>query len=959
MQSFLEQLADYHIQNHLTELSDICFVFPGRRAGLFFNRHLSQKINAPIWAPKTLTISELFNSITPIPVCDNISLVFRLHQCYQKIMKSDISIDDFIPFGEMLINDFNDIDKYLANPKKLFANLADIKALEDDLSYLNQAQIEAIRSFWSSFDIQKLSKHQEEFINTWENLFELYTSFRNELNNDGEAYEGMIYRMTAERIQNEKIFETPYKRIVFAGFNALNDCEKVMFNFLKIHKKASFFWDYPQWIMEQSTGGPFKNSGVEHEAVRFVKQNILDFPAPDNWQSPNPEQLPPITITSAPNDLVQAQIANKFFSNASVNPNITEENLALILADENQLFAALHAVPMEINSINVTLGYPLKSTPAYGLIENILTLQKSARTTKEGKTWFYHRPLLALLRHQYMTIVMGEKKGDLIQQIIASNHIFVEKDSLGDSDLTNLIFRKIETVSELTQYLSDLLLHVFKQLEKKENTEFEREFVFHLYTVVKRLSDIIAYQKYQPSPDTWLLLFRRIAEQETVPFKGEPLSGLQIMGLLETRALDFDKLIILSMNEGVFPRTSPPNSFIPYNLRKGHNLPTIDNQDAIFAYYFYRLINRASEVKLVYSTTKTVTGEGEMSRFLQQLYYEYPGEVKIETAIQQVNIPVYQKIEASKTPDVISIINQWITEAGQSLSPSALSTYIECPLRFYFKYIARIKEPDIIGEDLDPRVFGNLFHQILEKIYTPFSGQTINATDLQAILNNEGSIIETMNDVFVANIPFIREKSTVFADLQGKNSLIYEVLFKYIKQFLRKEMEATPFKLVSLEEVVNTKLTLSNGLVVNLGGTIDRTDIRNHTLRIIDYKTGQAGQTIKDVSELFDAEKHSSCKAIFQTLLYSLMASEKNRNLPIAPGVISVKHLFSKEFSMDLYLKPDKNHTEQITLELLKDSFTKHLNQLLLSLFDKEQPFTQTTCEKSCEYCLFKEHCMK
>lgn len=958
MQSFLERLADYYIQNHLTELSDICFVFPGRRAGLFFNRYLSQKVTKPIWAPQTLTISELFGKLTPIPVSDNISLIFKLHQCYRDTMPSDISIDEFLPFGEMLLNDFNDIDKYLAHPEKLFTNLADLKALEDDLSYLTPEQIEAIRTFWSSFDLKKLSKHQEEFVNTWEKLFQLYSVFNQQLLNDQEAYEGMIYRATAERIDREKSIDLPYLHVVFAGFNALNACEKKLFHYLKIQHKTAFFWDFPQWIMDQSRDGAGNHSPADHEAIRFVKQNLYDFPQPDDWESPGADELPAITITSAPNDQVQAAIAHDFLKD-SQGTKPSEEKMALILADENQLFAALHAIPEEINNINITLGYPLKSTPAYGLVENLLTLQKTARTTRQGKTWFYHRPLLALLRHQYMASVMGETQGELIRKMVSSNQIFIEKEFLEHTSFTSLVFRKIETTSDLTNYLNDILLHVFGELEKKEDSEFEREFVFHLYTVIKRLSDILAHQQHQPAPETWLVLFRRIAEQETVPFKGEPLSGLQIMGLLETRALDFDKLVILSMNEGIFPRSTPPNSFIPFNLRKGHGLPTIDNQDAIFAYYFYRLINRAREVRLVYSTTKTVTGEGEMSRFLQQLYYEYPGEVKVETAVQNVTIPGAQKLEASKTPEVMKKIESWLAGGPQALSPSALSTYIECPLRFYYKYIAGIREPETIGEDLDPRVFGNLFHQILEKLYGPYTGSTITAEQLKKLAGNESFLKETMNDVFVANIPFIRQKSTIFNDLQGKNSLIYEVLFKYIRQFLGREMEATPFYLVSLEEKVQGEIALSNGIRVQLGGTIDRTDIRDNALRIIDYKTGQAGQSIKEIAELFDTEKHSSCKAIFQTLLYSLIVEPDNHGKLIAPGVISVKHLFSKEYSMDLLLKKDKNSVEPITLNLVKGDFTLLLDHLLSTLFSQEVPFSQTTHEEACNYCLFKEHCMK
>ncbi len=959
MQSFLEHLAEYHIRNNISALNEYCFVFPGRRAGLFFNKFLSQKIQEPVWAPKTLTISEFFGLLTPNIVSDSLSLVFRLYLCYKKVMKSDITVDDFLPFGEMLLSDFNDIDKYMADAEKLFVNLADIKSMEDDYSYLSEEQVDAIRTFWSSFNPHKLSQHQKYFVNTWENLFELYYEFNRELNLAGEAYEGMIYRTVANRVTKNKTLDIPFQHIVFAGFNALNSCEKIVFNYLKIHKRASFFWDYPQWVMDLDKKLKFGRHINYHEAISFVSQNIIDFAPPDDWVNPNPDGLPVITISAAPNDMVQAQISYNFLNKTDTTDTITNEKTALVLADEGQLLSVIHSIPEKIEKVNVTLGYPLKSTPAYGLLENILALQKSARTTKEGKTWFYHRPLLSLLQHQYMGLVIGESTDKIINQLVESNQIFVLSESLGKSDKMKSVFRKIESPELITDYLRDILFIVYQSLKKNNNTEIEREFVYHLYTILNRLNDIISSQEFRPSPETWLTLFKRIAEQQTVPFKGEPLSGLQIMGILETRALDFDKILIISMNEGVFPKSSAPNTFIPFNLRKGHGLPTKENQDAIFAYYFYRLINRAKEVNLIYSTTKTVTGEGEMSRFLQQLYYEYPGSLTISQTVQKVNIQQPVVLFASKKGEIIEKIKQWTIPGKSSLSPSALSNYIECPLRFYYKYIAVIKEQDTINEDLDPRVFGNLFHQIIETLFSPFKGQTIAKEELQNLLVSEDKIKAIMIKTFKKNKLHLDYNLSIFSDLQGKNSLIYEVLYKYIKQFIRKEMDRTPFKLINLEKKVPNIYCLEYGKTVNLEGTIDRIDLQDDIFRIIDYKTGNTEQVIKDISDLFDTKKHTNLKAIFQTLLYCLIISDEYPDKEIAPGIISVKKLFSDSYSLDIYLKEDKKQQAHLTLKLVKEPFKKLLNNLLKEILDTDKPFEQTSNPDNCRNCLFTNHCFK
>jgi len=954
MQNFLNNLAEYHIQNHSDKISDICFVFPGRRAGIFFKKYLKEKVDKPIWSPPVLTISDFFTNLSGMYSSDNITLLFRLHSCYCEVTGNAVSIDEFLPFGTTILNDFNDIDNYMVDAEVLFSNMLEYKMLEDDFSHLSKEQIEAIKTFWSSFDPQKLSQHQDEFLKIWDKMFELYKTFKQKLTDSSEAYEGMLYRAVSEKIKSERFVEMPYKHVVFAGFNALSRCERVLFNILNLQGKASFFWDYPQWLIDMDKNSPQNHPG--HEAITFIKQNLMDFPSPKAWKTPAGDSLPVITITSTPNDLVMAQIAASQIIKDNLPKNDTEaEKIAVVLADETLLFPVLDSISADIKSINITLGYPVKHTPAYTLIENILNFQKTTRTTKEGKTWFYHRTLTALLRHQYISRILGETCNSLINRIIASKQIYIEKDSLLPDNQVAMILSKVDSINELTTYLENILYQALNSLSGDKNLVLEHEFVFHIQTIIRRLTDVLNEHNQHPTPETWLALFKRLAEQTSVSFKGEPVKGLQIMGIQETRMLDFDKIIIPGMNEGIFPKTSQPDTFIPFNLRKGHDLPTIENRDAIFAYYFYRMINRVREINLVYSTSKTTICEGEMSRFLQQLYYEYPGEVKMEHVSQSPKtrkiIPVY----AEKDDNVIKLMQKW--EKDSILSPSALSVYIDCPLQFYYLYVANIRESEEIVEDLDMRTFGNMFHQTIELIYKPLIGKNVTASDIKSILDNENEIKKCTNTVFERNIPFVKQVSETFIDLQGKNSLVYEVIIKYIKKFLEHEIENTPFKLVDLEKRVSMQYKISDEKTINIGGIIDRIDIKNNRLRIIDYKTGKTVHQIKSIDDLFDPQKHSDNKAVFQTLVYSFIEAQTNSDIEIIPEVISVRKLFGDNFLSEITLKPDRNEGETITYNLVKEDFKRCFYLLVRELFSPDIQFRQTECKKTCEYCLFSEHC--
>ena len=1010
--------------------------------------NVSGKANRQAYmGPQDIDDQRLFGHLDSTPIPDNITLVFKLHESYCKISEKDISIDDFLPLGEMLLNDFNDIDNYMANPREVFANLAAIKNMEMDYSHLTENQIEAIRSFWNTFDPERLSQQQTGFLSVWDKLGDLYNHFRASLTEQNMAYGGMITRSIAEKVRNDRSLDIPFKHVVFAGFNALNKCERTIFNYLKIQQKATFFWDYPQLLLTEKQDPSNPVMKVMHEGGLFMKQNIYDFPSPENWEDPFNTDAAEIVITAASNSLVQAGAVYDFLEQIATqkqsgtpDSEIPKVDLrtAVILADEQQLFPVLSSIPPQFSPINITLGYPLKSTPAFALAEILLAMQNNCRETREGKTWFYHRDVTALLQHQYILGILGQSALELSRRLIRYNSPFIEGGLLQENSLCSKIFRKAGDVNELTSYLMDILTLIYRYLRGSDNyngnklatiesglrngqspvqgtlfeeisgqelasgdedgksahiqnssvgkelndisaagTEgnigslqqpsdieeldvhgekkaLEMEFIYYLYTTVKRLSDILSKLPVQPNPTTWQSLFRKLAAFQSVPFNGEPLKGLQVMGLLETRALDFENLVIIGMNEGVFPKSSPPDSFIPYNLRKAFDLPVIDNQDAIFAYYFYRLIHRARKIRLVYSTTGAGAEEAEMSRFLQQLYYEYPGKIIMETPMQKVSVPAIKELYAEKDKSVMAQLSRFLENGQARLSPSAMSDYLECPLRFFYKHVARIREADSISEDLDPRIFGILFHRIMEQIYSPHKGKVVQKENIELWLRDKDKIREVMNSAFEEQVPFIRQSGSEFVDLQGKNILIYEILFRYVVRFLEMERDQAPFRLADLEEKVAIIHAVNEKLKVNLGGIIDRTDEKEGITRILDYKTGSASNSASRLEDLFTQEKHGDKKAIFQTLLYSYIKSVLAGHDSIEPGIIPITKIFDKNFSSSITI--DK---QPVIFGSVKAEFLERLNQVLEELFNPTIPFMQTRVEKNCNYCLFRQHCFK
>ena len=957
MDTFLKHIATDLFTRYGEKISDLCIVFPNRRASLYFKKYLSELTNKPIWAPATTTINELMQEISELNIADNIKLLFELYTIYKQVKKSEESFDDFYFWGEMMLNDFDDIDKYLVNPEDIFKNLKSLKSIQDQFNYLSDEQIEAIKQFWKSFDIDKQSEHQDDFIRIWNVLLDIYKLFNKKLNQLGIAYEGMIYRFVADKIKGNEKIELPHSKYIFIGFNALNNCEKKLFNYLQNNSLADFYWDYDESYINNEY----------HEAGFFLRQNIQNYKQPANFLTQDIfkslSKQKKIDIISVPSDIGQAKVITQILQESKGNHTESPNKTAIVLADEDLLVPVLHSIPDSIDKINVTMGYPVSNTPIYSLLEHVIELQRNSKESKSGIT-FYHKNVLAILNHQYVNTQFEKKANSLLQFIKTNNRIVITRDELSTCEFFNVIFTKINTYLELSEYMLNILHQVYNSLKKSgdENTihttSLEKEYIYHIYLSINRVKDVLHEQKIEIKMETYIRLIRKIIRNLRVPFTGEPLSGLQIMGILETRLLDFENLFITSLNEGILPKTEASLSFIPYNLRRGFGLPTIEHQDAIYGYYFYRLIQRAKNITLIYNSSSNGMQTGEMSRFLYQLKFESEHEINEKSLRYDINITQAKEIIIGKTNEIVQKLNKFIPSKGgeKYLSPSGLSTYLRCKLQFYFRYIAELREQDDITEEIDAPLFGNILHESMDLLYKDFVGIELTNEIIQKLKKDKTRISEAIDHAFEKE--YFKSGKVNYS---GKNIIIREVIEKYINQILRIDEKITPFKILSLEDTYQIEVPITNNgstETVKLGGKIDRVDELNNNIRIIDYKSGGDKLEFNNIKSLFSDEKKNQNSVVFQTFLYSKFYKEiKNPVQNIIPGVYSVRKIYNNNF--DYRIKQKENRTETIidNYSLVVNEYTERLTQLISDIYNPETTFSQTEETRNCEYCEFRKIC--
>lgn len=875
MKPFLYQVASLFYEKWGAEVSRLAFVFPNRRTGLFFQKYLSEVADIPLFSPTILTINDLFIQLSGKQSADRISMLFTLYDIYIRQSGSTETFDEFLYWGEMLLNDFDDIDKYMANARMLFSNVTDLREIENDFDFLSDEQIAAIRSFWSSFYPRGDTPNQQQFLAVWQVLYDLYEEFRATLAAEGKGYEGMIFREVVESMERGESPDLPYEQIVFVGLNALSVSEERFLAQLQKRKIADFYWDY---VSDKVTD-------PDNKASYFVSRNRKSFPS--SMKLPPEEKVKTeIEVIGIPSGIGQAKHVYTLLSDWCKEAEMSSEEAlrtAVILPDEHLLIPVLNAIPEQIRRINVTMGYPLAGTPVASLIEYILALQKNVRYIDRNPL-FYFRDVLPVLNHRYILSTSPEIISSLVKEITENNNIYISHTELGKTPLLEILFTPVTGVEAFSDYLIKVLEELNKVMsalsdEEEEDApqrtnDLEQEFIFHYFTTVNRMKEVMKDARIEMKIDTFFRLLKRVTDTITIPFHGEPLSGLQIMGVLETRALDFDRLIILSMNEGIFPQRKAANSFIPYNLRRGFGLPTYEHQDSVWAYHFYRLIERASHVSLLYDTRSNGLQTGEVSRFVHQLHYHYEVPMRDKLVVYNVSSSKTPPLAVPKREDIMRRLDAYRKGGSKAISASAINTYLDCPLKFYFSVVEGIREEEEVSETIESDVFGSILHKVMEELYKPFQGKMVTVDLLKAIRKDTALLTGAIARAFASEF----FKTEVVRSLTGQNYLIGEMIRKYVEKILERDGKLTPFVYIESERKINGLISLSDYSEIRLKGFIDRVDEVRDAIRIIDYKSGSGTTTFSSIESLFNKEEKDRAKAVMQVFMYCWMYAHLTEN---------------------------------------------------------------------------------
>jgi len=959
MKPFLYQVASLFYEKWGAEVSRLAFVFPNRRTGLFFQKYLSEVADIPLFSPTILTINDLFIQLSGKQSADRISMLFTLYDIYIRQSGSTETFDEFLYWGEMLLNDFDDIDKYMANTRMLFSNVTDLREIENDFDFLSDEQIAAIRSFWSSFYPRGDTPNQQQFLAVWQVLYDLYEEFRATLAAEGKGYEGMIFREVVESMERGESPDLPYEQIVFVGLNALSVSEERFLAQLQKRKIADFYWDY---VSDKVTD-------PDNKASYFVSRNRKSFPS--SMKLPPEEKVKTeIEVIGIPSGIGQAKHVYTLLSDWCKEAEMSSEEAlrtAVILPDEHLLIPVLNAIPEQIRRINVTMGYPLAGTPVASLIEYILALQKNVRYIDRNPL-FYFRDVLPVLNHRYILSTSPEIISSLVKEITENNKIYISHTELGKTPLLEILFTPVTGVEAFSDYLIKVLEELNKVMsalsdEEEEDApqrtnDLEQEFIFHYFTTVNRMKEVMKDARIEMKIDTFFRLLKRVTDTITIPFHGEPLSGLQIMGVLETRALDFDRLIILSMNEGIFPQRKAANSFIPYNLRRGFGLPTYEHQDSVWAYHFYRLIERASHVSLLYDTRSNGLQTGEVSRFVHQLHYHYEVPMRDKLVVYNVSSSKTPPLAVPKREDIMRRLDAYRKGGSKAISASAINTYLDCPLKFYFSVVEGIREEEEVSETIESDVFGSILHKVMEELYKPFQGKMVTVDLLKAIRKDTALLTGAIARAFASEF----FKTEVVRSLTGQNYLIGEMIRKYVEKILERDGKLTPFVYIESERKINGLISLSDHSEIRLKGFIDRVDEVRDAIRIIDYKSGSGTTTFSSIESLFNKEEKDRAKAVMQVFMYCWMYAHftENKGKTIQPGIYYVRSLFSDPFDPSVYHRIERGKSEKVEdFSGYAQAFEEGLRGCLDEIFNPEIPFTQTPTGKACSYCPFKGICGK
>ena len=968
MTPFLKQVADHYY--NAGKIEEKCFVFPNRRSMVWFSKHLCSAVkDVPLLAPQMLTINDFFSRVSGVPASDRVRLLLELYDSYKALNPKAESLDEFIFWGDVILADFNDVDKYLVDPKQLFANVADFKALQDTFEYLTDTQREAIKGFLSHFNDQsgKLTVDlgtddpdvKGRFLQIWNILYPLYVNYNKSLADKGMAYEGMVYRSLAERLKSmsaEDVFQDIFHEgttFVFVGLNALNECEKTLLRKLRDAGRAEFCWDW--------SGDMIKDP--QNRSSFFMADNVLEFPQAARWD-PEGVECPEINVISVASSAGQAKRLPDILRQRTGAP----EECAVVLPDEGLLKSVLNSIPEEIHDINVTMGLPMNGSLFYTMMADISAIQMHA--VKRKDTWlFYHKQVWDLFSSEIFRKAADEKTMEIVAKVKENARYYIPKEELTGTLLMDVIFRPVimdpkmastAQIASFAQYQKDVIEAIAPAIADDASLALELEYAKEYYKCINVLFEI----RPEVLPMTYLRLLGQLLSSVSVPFRGEPLKGLQIMGPLETRALDFKDLVIMSANEGVFPRRSVSSSFIPPELRKGFGMPTYEYQDAVWAYYFYRMISRAEKVWMLVDSRTEGLKSGEESRYIKQLEYHFGVPLKR-------SVVKFGSMKTASLPDIVKTEEDVVRIKDTVLSATTLQNYLACPAKFYYGTVKGLEAEEEVAESLDYGMFGTVYHDTMRALYT-----SEEAMDPEFVFNDReprgGLNGEALKDVSQSYIEgWLSRKEDIKAkvkalimmqlntiEVSGRNLVVADVIVRYIIKTLQRDLELLKKEGRDSFEILGREIRVAGEFCgQRFKGFIDRLDsFKDGQARVVDYKTGKVleddenihdGNAEEIAEKIFNPDMKNWPKIALQFYIYDMLVQSRPevRGREICNCVYSTAHLFKEP---PVTVPMNRKFYEAVSAKL---------EAMLAQMYDTSVPFRRTDDEKTCSYCDFRMIC--
>lgn len=912
-ETFLQKIASVLATKHIDNWENLYCILPNKRAKVFLLNELQTKLQKPSFAPKIVSIEEFISEIAAIRAIDDVSLLFEFYAFYKNTTPKEFcqTFEQFSNWATTLLKDFNEIDRYLLKPNTVFSYLKEIEVIK-------RWEVE-------QQDLTELIQKQLRF---WEMMPHYYEGFYKILKDRKIGYQGLIYREAVKNIETFCINNTS-KTFIFAGFNALNEAENIIIQTLITENQAEVYWDIDRVFLED----PYHDAGYFARKTKanwkFYKTN------PYEWIDNNFETEKRIEIIGTPKTVGQAKIVGQI-----INQNITEQKLnktAVVLGNEHLLLPILNALSVDVQSLNITMGFSAKNNPAQLLINTLFKMHHNTLNRNAKSYVFYYKDVLDLLKNPLIEPFAAAQK--TVQIINQNNFTYLTKSKLFElqtksNPIFDLLFNDWNlSILEILARIQNLLITIKDLIPNESNEQvITKTFIYSLYKTINQLYNYCQNYPFVENVSMLFSLYKQMVEVAEVSFEGEPLQGLQIMGILESRVLDFENVIITSLNEGTFPAGKSTQSFIPMDVKRELGLPTFKEKDAIYTYHFYHLLQRAKNIYLIYNTESEGIDAGEMSRFITQILVEPQKNHQISHHIYNASLPNKPKepLQIAKSDSLIQRLQEIATTG---FSPSSLASYLRNPMQFYFQKVLRIRELDAVEENIAANTLGTIIHGTLENLYTPFINKSLTIDDIS-------SLEKQVDSEVLSQFKMVYKEGEI---TKGKNLLAFEVAKRYVYNFLKTEKSALQnnetITILALESEQEIEIETSDfSFPIKIKGNIDRIELKNNVLRITDYKSGKVENRNLKLSAWEGLTLDLKNDKIIQLLCYALMCEKMYDSYSMEVGIVSFKNM--RAGFMPCSIETSAEKTTIITKEHL-NLFKIELMQLISEIMNREIPFTE------------------